>query len=910
MIRRSAHLAAAAVAFVATAAAARAQDATLEVHATSASTVHADAGSVVTSVFAVKNTAVDSVHALPSLTVPRGWSVVMGTAPVVLAPGAADTWLVGVSVPAGTPAGGYVIRGALAARGAARGDSIVVYVNERHALEVLPVDLPGWVMAGSRYESRFIVRNRGNVESTIALTGSTSRGTRVETMPASLTLGPGASAPVTVRVAIANIYSTTTDDVAELAAVDATDRSVRASASTRTTVVSADEGGRFTTVPATLSLRSVGSASGVSPIALSGAGMLADGKTHADFLLQAPTAHQSPFGFGERDEYRANFQSDRFSLKLGDNLFGFSELTSSGALGTGAQFQGTTGTLSGGFYMQHPRWIPGSHAEEGAFVGTAPDSARQLSTTFVERQSADGAVSVGSIGGHLRLMPGMTLQLETASSDSSHATGLAARARLTGVLRGFSYDFGTLDGDRSFAGLARGTTVQDGAISTRLDKMITVGVSGSVRVSNFATPLAGVPAQRLATAALTASYGGLATLDYGWLSRRDDGNITPLDGTQHGLRATTTLPVGPATHFTVSFEHGTVDAAGTNAGRAYNVVSASVQTRLGSLGTISAFGSHDDGNTLTGASSGVANTGVTLDLHLPFSFELALQTSAQRATLGVFDGSGMWFSQTDARLDYHFAGGQAISLRQATWQNPLMQGSANARATYLEFRTPLRLPVGPAHSAGRAEGIIVDANTGKPVAGALVRIADQAAVTDKNGRVDFNGLLPARDRVSIDATGAAAGALLVGDPFVDISSSAKTPAKFSLAIARGGSVRALVSRLDVAGGTLSANADSLVTVGMESNVLVALMGERDTIYQASDDRGRVDFGAVAPGKWAMVVMPGDLPDHHVFESGRVELDVQAGARNDVALRLVPQRRAVTFIGHETALQAKPLPPKK
>ena len=50
--------------------------------------------------------------------------------------------------------------------------------------------------------------------------------------------------------------------------------------------------------------------------------------------------------------------------------------------------------------------------------------------------------------------------------------------------------------------------------------------------------------------------------------------------------------------------------------------------------------------------------------------------------------------------------------------------------------------------------------------------------------------------------GAAAGALLVGDAFVDISATSTRPAKFSLAIARGGNVRALVSRLDVAGGTL------------------------------------------------------------------------------------------------------------
>jgi hypothetical protein len=85
---------------------------------------------------------------------------------------------------------------------------------------------------------------------------------------------------------------------------------------------------------------------------------------------------------------------------------------------------------------------------------------------------------------------------------------------------------------------------------------------------------------------------------------------------------------------------------------------------------------------------------------------------------------------------------------------------------------------------------------------------------------------------------------------------------------------------------------------MEPNVLVALQSGRDTIYQSSDDRGRLDFGSVTPGKWTMVVMPGDLPDHHVFELSRIELNVQSGARNDVELRLIPQKRTVTFIAHD------------
>jgi hypothetical protein len=883
------------------------QSGALTVRAASGESTRIDAGGVSTSAFTVKNTSADTIHATPLLAVPRGWTVVMGTAPVAIAPGTMDTWLVGIAIPASAPANNYVVRASLATAHDTTTDSIFVRVNERRVLEVLPMDVPGWVLAGARYESRFLVRNRGNVSSTVVLLGATGRGTHAEALPAGVTLAPGASTMVTVRVAIGTAFDRTTDDVLELTATDKGDNTVRATASTRTTIVSTEAISRFATVPATLALRSIGAASGVSPVALSGGGLLPDNKTAVDFLLQAPTGRQSPYGFGERDEYRANFTSDRFSLKLGDNVYGFSPLTSSGMIGTGAAFQETNGTLTAGAYAQHLRWFPGSNFEEGVILGTAPDSARGLNSTFVERQSNGNAVTVGSVGGHIRLFQGATLHVETASSDSDHTNGFAERARIGGTIHNVTYDIGVLNGAATFAGQARGTTVEDGAVTARLGGQFTIGASGSARVSDIATPFSGLPAQHFSSATINASYGGLATLEYGWLSRRDDGALTELDGTQRGLRASTSFAVGAAS-FSLSAEHGVIDATLDASSRPYNVVTISAQTKLWNAGSISVFGTHDDGTTLTGGTSGVASAGVNLDFHLPFGFELALGTSAQRATLGVFDGSGAWFSQSDARLDYHFSGGQALSLRERIWQNPSVVGMADASATYLEFRMPLKLPVGLSHSVGRAEGIIVDANTGKPVVGALVRIADQAAVTDKNGRVSFGGLEPEKHLVSIDATGAVAGALLVGDAFVNVESKSTTPAKFSLAVARGGSVRALVRRLDRVNGTLDKGADSLVTVAMEPNVLVALESGRDTIYQSSDDRGRLDFGSVAPGKWTLVVMPGDLPERHVFESDRIELNVQPGARNDVELRLIPQRRAVTFIGHdEPVIKSTPKP---
>ena len=108
-------------------------------------------------------------------------------------------------------------------------------------------------------------------------------------------------------------------------------------------------------------------------------------------------------------------------------------------------------------------------------------------------------------------------------------------------------------------------------------------------------------------------------------------------------------------------------------------------------------------------------------------------------------------------------------------------------------------------------------------------------------------------------------------------------------------------------GTLAANRTRWSPWGWSRTCSSRSPSARDTIYQSSDDRGRVDFGTVAPGTWTLVAMPGDLPDHHVFETDRIEVTVQPGQRRDVELRLVPQQRTVTFIGNDVALKAKPLP---
>lgn len=871
--------------------------------------VAVDAGAAFTAVFAIANDSDDSTRVAPALALPAGWVAVIGARAFVLAPRTRDTWLASVSIPRGAPAGRYVLRGTLAAGTEAPGsalqeDSVVLFVRERRALEAVPIEAPGWVLAGGSYQARFLVLNRGNVPVSVALTGTSSRGTRTVAEPAALRLAAGASAAVTVRVEAAPSAARTVDDVIQLAVADRVDSTSRAVVSARTTVVPRDGGGaEFATMPAFVSVRSVGGASGVSPLVLAGSGQLADRRTQVDFLFQAPTDQRSPWGFGERDEYRLNVQGPSYRMRLGDNSYGRSPLTSTGMMGTGAELQVTRGALEVGAYAQRLRWTPGNPAEQAVFASVAQDSMASATAALLFRESPGGAlVRVASAGGVATLRGFGRLELEAAASDSAPRAGTGFSARLAGAASGVQYDVRVMHGGSGLAGPARGTTAADAMVSTHPWRALTITASGGVRSWQSGRSAADKFEQRFSTANLSASWKG-TTLEYGWLGRSMEGAVLPVDGAQQGLRITDVAQLGRV-GVSGSVERGAVRDHLTGESRDYTLLSFALRTALGSLGSASLSGSRSFGSTLTGANNDVLGAGASVELRLPHGFELGLSTNAQRATFGVLDSSGAWFSVTDARLDRRFANGSSVGVHARILQTPVQMGSPNSSAVYLEYRAPLRLPTGVSRERGRAVGMVRDAERGRPLAGVLVRLGDQADVSDREGRVAFSGLDARVYRVSVEPAGAAAGALLVGDVQVDLRGEDERPRQFAVAVTRGAHVAALVRRYEPALTLGSAADTSDGAASALDGVLVALQGARDTIYLATTADGHVNFGEVAPGEWTLVVLPGATPPNMAFEHDRFEVTVQAGESREVEFRLVPVRRAVQMIGEGTAIKAK------
>jgi hypothetical protein len=222
---------------------------------------------------------------------------------------------------------------------------------------------------------------------------------------------------------------------------------------------------------------------------------------------------------------------------------------------------------------------------------------------------------------------------------------------------------------------------------------------------------------------------------------------------------------------------------------------------------------------------------------------------------------------------------------------------------FFEVKRSFGLPTARMNDIGRARIEILDGETGKGVAGALVRVGGQAGITDASGVAAFRDLAPGEHRVIVDGA-AVAGRLVASGGTISISATSRKPTPVSMSLTRGARVLARVRSFERA-SVIVANGDTLTEVGAVGQVAVALVTPTDTLWQTSDERGRVDFGAVAPGRYTVAIPRHETPEHTSFAQTAFEIEVGAGETRQTDFKLVPQIRAIEFVG-EAVLIAAPV----
>ncbi|MDQ2667890.1 MAG: carboxypeptidase-like regulatory domain-containing protein [Gemmatimonadota bacterium] len=856
-----------------------------------AAVISALPAATVSAVLRVSNLGKESAVLVPRVELPTGWSAPMGSLPFNVAARSADNWIVSLRIPARAPAGQYVI--GLSAQDsvshATLRDSLVIDVRAVKGLELSLTNRPTYAVSGTSYRSSFLLHNLGNVITTVIIRGKSALNGTVAIDTTIMTLGAGASMTIGASVSTETKGQQAQDDVLELSVADCMDSTNTAQASSRVTIVQeANAADPLHHIASQLRLRAAGAAVGVSPYELIGVGALRDGSDdQLSYVVRgSPGAHSQ---FGDQDEYRIGVRGKDYDARLGDGLYRVSSLSSNGQAGFGGGLDLQRGDLSAGAFMQRFRLQPDSPTERGAYVaGQASGlfAAPRLTLSALDRTG--GYLQGRILGTGLTLTPlnAATVELEVAGSNGPLGNGKATSARITGGTD-VHYDVGHVGADAPFAGAYRGAKHDYASVSAKLTSDFQLNAAlGSHQSTSLNLGLRAP--QSFRSSGVTLQYARKYSLEYTTLSRSSSIAMTSLQDAERGVLAhgeqtygSTRVWGGIGTGYANTYLSGS---------HAYHELSLGASTNMG-MNSFSLYGQTSDGMAVSRGADKVLTIGgdgrfrVGSNTWVTFN---GFQTSVP--------STGDHNAQLDAGVAQQLSTGATIGLRMRFLANVVdVKGKQLA---FLEYTTPLQLPIGHVRVAGRVKGRVVDQETGAGVAGTLVRLGPQAAITDGEGRVAFAGMPNGEYRLSIAQQATQTATIFTGDPTVRIDSTRDAPATFALGVERAGSVTGTIHQMAVARTGIGSAADSLAVAGPLGDVTLALIGVRDTLFAVSNAAGAYRFAEVVSGSYVLKVMT-EAQAGTRWEPAEIDVSVKPAAVQQVTFRLVPRRRAVQMIPSDT-----------
>ncbi|MEO8621292.1 MAG: hypothetical protein ABI625_09525 [bacterium] len=844
----------------------------------------------ITTALRITNRSASRASLVPKIEVPAEWSVPMGTQPFVLAAGESDSWIVGVRLPARAPAGRYTIQ--VSAEDSVSHeitrDSIAVEVSVVRALDLSLTSVPTYSISGDTYRTVFVLQNRGNVATTVAVHAKSVLGGVVSLGASHLSIGAGASVPLAVNVATRTKGAEAQDDVLEVFASDKSDSTITATASSRVTIVQeANSAEPLHRVASQLRLRAANASAGVSPYEFVGSGALRDGGSdQLSFVLRGSPGASSQFG--DQDEYRLELRGSKYTARAGDGLYRVSSLSSGGQTGFGGGLDVHDGALGAGAFAQHFRFQPNGPTEAGAYVSARADDIIGRPQFTVSGLTRSGGVLSGQVLGSAVTMDPVSvvhIEAEVAGSTGPLGRGAAAEAHVSGGDR-VRYDVGHIAADDQFAGIYRGAEHDYASVSAGATDDIRFSASMGSHQSNGV--ILGIMApQYFRSTTVGVDYTSQFTLQYSSLTRTSNAYTARTDESQRGLLARSEQTFG-TTRLWGSAGAGVATTV-LSGQHEYHELSLGASANFG-VNSLSLYGEASKGMSISRGSDNVITIGgdgrlqVASGTSLTFNgFQTMLRSSGDR------------FSQLDAGISQQLKTGSTVSLRIR------LTGSAydvrDREVAFLEYTMPVQMPVGRARSAGRVRGRVVDQETGLGVAGTLVRLGPQAAITDAEGNVAFAGLPAGEYRLSL-AQRTSQTSVFTGDPTVRVDSTRRTPTTFALAVERAGLVIGTVRQMAVARTGMETASDSLADAGPLNDVSLALVGVRDTLFATTDATGAYRFTEVASGSYVLKVMSESRTGAR-WEPAEIEVTVKPAVTRQVAFRSVPRRRAVQMIAPDS-----------
>jgi len=918
----------------------------VEVRAVSAPLQDTAPGRIISLSFLATNQTDRQEEFIESLDVPAGWQAIIPASSFELRPSEATTRMIALRVPISAAPERYEITYSVRSQrdyAIQDADTVAIVVLPVTKLALLVEGKPGAVIAGDEYQVKLRVINQGNAPLELKLTVQSKRNYPASLEPAEISLPAGQSEVVLVTVGTdANEARPGRHTIQVTAdAEETTDGETRVGRAVGVDIIPRVTGkpDPYHRLPATLTLHGSGTEGEHGLQAeLRGAGTLDEEGTQAiEFLLRAPDT-QSRATFGRRDEYWLNYATDECEVRLGDQSFSLSRLTSSGTYGRGLGigFHPPGEDIELGACYLRSRWGRPDMEQFGAYVGrrindrleTRFNFSRKDYDAYGDRPALHDAV--WSLEGEFQPSDKMNLEVEYGKSRSNRNEGVrddAYRIELDGRLgwKGY-YSLSRTHAGPDYYGGFRDADYTRGSVSFPLGDRLRGHASYSRWKSNLHPRGDETIASKENLLQLGLNYslpaGWYLSLDYDDFSRLDRLPPADFDYDEQALR----LGVGRS-----GDKYGSraelrwgeqTDLIGERSKRVHrlNIFTTYRASRDFFITLYGGIGEDDalKGSRLLGGSN---NLGASAAWKPSDRLDMSLWYVKYNYDAHDRPETDQFHFQTR----YALRNGQALDLQVRHYRHEL---SRDNDTTYsLAYTIPLSLPVSK-KKVGVIRGKVFDAEAldHLGIARAILTTAGATAVTNEQGNFIFPCLAPGTYSLRVDRKSLGLNRVTERKPPFLVKVQVGQTTRLDIGVVEAARVSGTVMVVPNGNGNGNGNGhtvhdgqDVYMVGGPQTsngngngnghtrsdensrgpwglgNVLIELANDDEVQRRVTGHKGEFLFEDLRPGHWRLKVYDHNLPAYHYLDRSEVELELRSAASEEVCFHVLPRMRRIKMI---------------
>lgn len=873
-------------------------------------------GELINVLFEVTNTTGNDITAATDAILPEGWKVVNRPGPLRLAPSARAVFIFSVVVPSAARAATYEAAFRVFAQEApsmSYRHGITVTVQEVQGLTVNLVEAPRTVVSGGLYAASFLVKNTGNDTVVLALSCSSLGGIPAVVDVDRVELAPGQShvARVTARIPEDIPRGFTHRLFLEARSIGPRPLAAQGWADVEVIRSGTPFLERFTTIPATLTLRQAtqhgGKTASSLQAALEAQGPVDKaGKHHVELVLVGPDTTDETT-FGTQDQYLFRAYSETYDVVAGDSQFSLSPLTEQYLAARGAGLGLSLGGLSVKGFSARPRWQEPDVTETGVSLGYRFGSSLDVTLNALGKSGEDEDAKVASAQVSIRPLPWMDMDIEGAQGNGGDTKGEAVRASVSCAGPPGSARLSYLDADPDFPGYHKDKRLASLDLVSNISKPLRASLSFNREERNLRREpdIAQAPVDTRTRLGVDYLADDKTTYSLAVSGRRlEDRLPSPLtDFTEVTMRAGVRKQLPSASCNVFAETGGRRDETDGEVSPLWQVALTAYGTRDRDL----SFGLHarvaskvniDPANARTVS----AGASVACSFSRETRIELSGQVDADRS---------------DASRNKYLL---EASVKKDLWQDSTLTARAsrtlytghtdtkNETALLVEYAHEFGLPVARKAGTSTVSGIVRDASSSKPLGGVILRLDGRSAATDPEGRFSFLGLTPGTAYLGVDVSGLdptslpdcqnplpltlEAGRVILVE--ILITKKATLRGRIEIYKAFKGE-RALPTVLEGELLPRQEGAIELRPAAPLANALVELRGTGGTVRALTDAHGLFTFPELRPGTWTLAVSREAIPEDHVLEPAELTFELAPGDAREVALKVLPKKRVIRFM---------------